>query len=30
VDQEPVSLSPSIELLLVAREDGGTNPGEDR
>jgi hypothetical protein len=30
VDQEPVSLSPSIELLLVARQNGGTNPGEDR
>jgi len=30
VDQEPVSLSPSIELLLVAREDGETSAGEER
>ncbi len=30
VDQDPVSLLPSIELLLVARRNGGADPGEDR
>lgn len=30
VDLDPVSLSPSIELLLVARRNGGLDPGGDR
>ena len=30
VDQEHVSLSPSLELLLVARQDGGADRGDGR
>ncbi len=30
VDDEHMALSPSIELLLVARRNGGADPGEDR